>query len=734
MQDDSSDYESANDEGTEENSSVDTPDTEEAPSSEADDKELLARAHANFKIAQNAEKDIREEALEDYKFRAGEQWPEDIINARNQDHRPCLTINRIPQFVNQVINDIRQNRPSIMVSAMGNGANVDTAEVFEGLIRHIEYKSSADVAYDNGVEGQVTGGFGFWRVVTEYESPNSFNLEPRIKRVRNPFSVLLDPSYAEPDGSDANFGHVFDDISKAEFRALYPDSKMSQMADWDTLGANAEGWVSTDGCRISEYFERTWDRKKLFLLTNGDSVLEENLDQLIDDPNIFATDEKGEKVFRETLCPKVMWYKINAVEVLDRSEFPCKWIPIIPALGTEMIIEGERILEGVVRHARDPQRMYNFWATAETEMIALAPKAPFIAAAGQLEGHEDKWQSANIRNHPFLEYNPTSSDGKPCGPPTRNTYEPPVQAITNARMASAEDLKATTGIYDASLGQRSNEQSGVAIQRRTSQAQTSNFHFSDNVKRSIRHTGRILVDMIPKVYDTERTVRIIDAEDQQKIVKINAIFEENGQKVHHRMSIGDYDVVCDEGPSFQTKRQEAVASMLDLARAIPQQAMLFSDVMVRNMDWPGAREIADRIRRTLPPGVADQENGQAPIPQEVQQQMQQMQNMIKQLSTTVQEQNETIKTKKLELESKERIEAEKLQADFRIEMMRTDRAHAENVFKAEMALLDKKLSLIPPAPGITPEPANAGPEMGAANQPAQSEQVTQPSTGGNSPG
>lgn len=701
----------------------------ESQSSESD-AEILARAKRNFKIGIEAETEIRKEALEDYKFRSGEQWPEEIKKQRDQDKRPCLTINRLPTYVNQVVNDIRQNRPSINVDATGNGAQVETAEVFEGIIRHIEYISSADIAYDTAVEGQVTGGFGYWRVVTEYESENSFNLEPRIKRIRNPFSVVLDPSYSEPDGSDSNWGHIFDDLSRDEFKAQFPNCNLSQMADWSAPGNNSEGWVSKDGCRISEYFEKTWKQTKLYLLTNGDSILEEDLDQ-VQDPNLFATDDKGQRIKRDTSKPVVTWYKINGLEILDRRDWPGKWIPIIPVLGTEMIIEGERKLEGIVRHARDPQRMYNFWVSAETETIALAPKAPWIGMAGQFEGHEEKWETANTRNHAFLEYNETTSAGKPAPPPQRNVFEAPVQAITNARMSSAEDIKAVTGIFDASLGNRSNEVSGRAIQRRNAQAQTSNFHFSDNVKRSIRHTGRILVDIIPKVYDTARAVRIIDEEDQKEIVWVNRIFQEGGQDKIHKLDAGTYDVVCDEGPNYQTKRQEAVSAMLDLTRAVPESAKIFLDLMIQNMDWPGAKVIAERFRKTLPPQLLD-DGKQQDIPPAAQQQMQAMQQMIQRMTQQLSEQNQIINTKRLELESKERIEYEKLMADFRIEAMRTDREQSKTVFQEEMALLHKRLAMLPEVPNpTTPNPA-AG--LQGTAQPAQSELQQQPPTGGMPPG
>lgn len=696
-----------------------------------EDADIIARAMKNFKLAESAETEIRKEALEDYKFRAGEQWPEEIKNARENDKRPCLTVNQIPQFVNQILNDLRQSKPGINVNATGDHAREDTAEILQGLVRHIEYSSNADIAYARGSEGQVTGGFGFWRVITEYAHKTSFDLECRIKSIRNPFSVYLDPSGSEPDGSDTNWGLIFDDMIKQEFNALYPRSRLCAMGDWDSLNNTTAGWVTKDGTRFVEYFEKTLKPTKLLLLSNGKTILEEDLPKAgetlgnEDDgtPISLAKDAQGVPISRNTLSPKVMWYKLTAIEILERQEFPCDYIPIIPVYGTELIIEGERILEGIVRHARDPQRMYNFFASYEAETIALAPKAPWIGFAGQFENHEEKWETANVRNHAYLEVNDTSSDGKQVPLPQRNVYEPPVQAITNARQLCAGELKSTTGMYDPSLGRQSNEISGAAIRQRQAQSQTSNFHFADNQKRSVRHTGRILLNMIPRVYDTARTVRIIDAEDEQQIVKINQLFQEDGQHKKHDVTVGDYEVTVDEGPNYQTKRQEMVASALEIVRSSPGVFDRIGDLIVKEMDWSGSQAISDRLKKFLPPNIQD--DGGDQIPPQAKAQMAQMQQTMQAMQAEIVKQNQIISSKKMELESKERIEYEKLLADFRIEVMRNDALHAKTAFESEIKTLITHLNLMPPAPGIEP---NAG-APGAA-QPAQN----QPPTGGPSPG
>lgn len=730
MSEEDIDFDNPTDEADSDPDSAIKPEASEEEEQEKADRAIIERAKRNFKLAEEATREIRKEALDDLKFRAGDQWDDEIRNSRTRDKRPCLTFNRLPQFSNQVVNDIRQNRPSTLVSPTGDGASEDTAEIFEGLVRHIETASDADIATDVAVEMQVIIGFGYERIVTEYASEMSFDLEARVKQIPNPFSVHTDVSSIEPDGKDLNWGHIFDDLTRAEFKAQFPKAKLSQIDDWDSIGANQEGWVTTEGCRITEYFEKEFRSAELYLLSDGSTILKEDLPE---PPAVLPNDvglvrgSDGQPICRETLIPKVMWYKMTGIEILERQEFPSKYIPIIPYYGSRFMIEGERKIEGITRHAKDPQRMYNYMRSAEVEMIGLAPKAPYIGAEGQFEGHEENWETANTENHPYLEYNETTIDGKPVGPPQRQQFDPAIQTIVQSGAASAEDMKATTGIYDPSLGNRSNEVSGRAIERRTAQAQTSNYHFAGNAKRSIRHRGRILVDMIPRVYDTARTIRIIDAENEPQIVKINQIFMEEGstEPKIHRMNVGTYEVAIDEGPSYKTKRQEFVTSVLELVSRNPKLWDQIGDLLVKNMDWPGARAIADRLKKFLPPQLQDD---QTPIPPQAQQQIAQLTQLSQQLTAQLNEKTQIINTKKMELESKERMKYEELLADFRLMVMKLDAEHAQTAFTEELKLLKAKLDMFPASPAFDP---NAGGPAAAPSAPNEPQPM---STGGQPPG
>lgn len=651
------------------------------------DEKIIKEALARFKLAEEAESKIRIQALDDLKFRAGEQWPEDVKSERSRDGRPCLVINKIPQFIQQITNDQRQNRPSIKAHPVDDKADLETAKIIQGLIRHIEYNSNADVAYDTAFESAVVGGRGFFRVITEYADPDSFDQEILVKRIRNPFSVFFDPHSQEPDGSDANFGFVTEDLSKDEFISKYPKADLAKAGEWDSVGNTEPGWFTGDSCRVAEYFYREFKEIDLVLLSDGSSGPKDRLPKLL---------PEGVTVVRErtAMVPVIKWCKLNGNEILEKTEWLGKWIPIIPVYGAELDVDGERILEGVIRNAKDPARMYNYWASAETEAIALAPRAPFVAAEGQLEGYEDQWASANRKNHSVLKYKPISLGGVPVAPPQRNAFEPAVQAITQARMLASDDLKATTGIYDASLGNKSNETSGIAIQRRNTQAQTSNFHFVDNLTRSLRHTGRILIDLIPKVYDTARSARIIGENEEQKVIRVNEPFEENGKSVLYQLDVGKYDVTIDVGPSFASKRQEAATSMMEVTRSMPQLMQIAGDILVKNMDWPGAQELADRIKKTLPPGLADDPKKPSPLPPQVQQQMNQMNQMIESMTQQLQTANQKIETKSIELESRERIEMAKLETHATIELAKLTAKEDLQLLQYQIAELDARQKML----------------------------------------
>lgn len=568
---------------------------------------FLSEARKRFARCVEAEEKNREQALKAIKFRNLEQWPDDIKRARESDPegaRPCLVVDKLNQYINQVKNDQRQNRPAIKVRPVDDKGDKEVADIIQGIVRHIEDTSKADLAYDTAYEHAVDGGFGYWRVITEWCDENSFEQDIKIKRIRNRFSVHLDPEHQEPDGSDARYGFVTEWMDRDDFKAAYPNA---DPCDWESDGKDLKDWVEKDKVRIAEYFYLEPAKTKLVMLEDGTTLTEVELKELVAQglqPAVVKT--------RETTIHTVKWCKISGKERLEERDWPGKFIPIVEVVGNEIDIEGERHLSGMIRGAMDAQRIHNYASSSFVENVALAPKSPFTAAAGQIENFEDEWKSANRRNLSVLRYDPVTVDGHPVPPPVRQPM-PGISPGWQQVMANTEhDIQASLGMYSASLGEPSNEKSGKAILARQREGDVANFHYIDNLARSIRHTGRILVDLIPKIYDTARVARILGEDGTPDMAMLNPEQDkpvvQQGLKKVYNLNLGKYDVSVSVGPSYTTKRQEAAESMVELVRAQPELMTLVGDLMIRNMDWPGADQIADRLKTMLPPQIQQLES------------------------------------------------------------------------------------------------------------------------------
>ncbi len=666
---------------------------------------IVRLARDRFTAAEEAESEIRQRAAEDLRFRAGQQWDPRVLAQRQADKRPALVINRTTQFERQVTNEQRQAKPAIKVSPVDSGADRETADIFQGLIRHIEYDSGADAAYDTSLVSAVRGGLGYFRLITEYEAEDSFYLKLSVKRVRDPASVYLDPAAQEADRSDAEWGFIVGDgVSEERFKAEHPDCEPAK-----------GGWgnqTSTNGgsCQVVEYFYRERTDDEVLML--AEAALDETTGRPVpvgEPVTVFASDAAasperyaGHVVMgqRPTKRIRVKWVKIAGDTVIEETEFPSRWIPIFPVLGDEIYVDGKLILESLIRNMRDSQRMYNVMASSIVETIGLAPKAPWVGVKGQFAGVEHKWAQASSRNIPYLEYEAKTIGGTLAPPPQRQAFEAPIAAMTQAMMFASDDMKATTGIYDSALGNRSNEQSGRAINARKQGSQTATYHFPDNLARALRHAGRVMVDAIPRVYSDARIVRILGEDQAEKMVAINGAPPPKGQHRAFDLGAGTYDVTVSMGPSFATKRQEAAETQMEFIQAYPNAAALIGDLLAENMDWPGAEKIAKRLKRALPPGIAEPDESQKADPaqlmsalQQMQQQGQHYQQMIDQLSQSVHVLQDQLDSKDRDNATKERIALIQTQATLAATAAKLDSEEALAMLEHQVALITKRLEL-----------------------------------------
>lgn len=667
------------------------------PSKSGEEDDLLSAALDDFHACEEAESTNRQSAIADIRFaRLGEQWDSTDVQIRKEEGRPCLTINKLPTYIRQVVNDARQNKPSIKVHAADSGADPATADLMNGLIRNIEYMSNADTAYDTATECAVTGGFGYLRVSMDYAYDDAFDMDLCIKRVSNPFAIYGDPNSREADSSDWDKAFVIDQLTKAQFEAQWDDKSKVNWDDSSWAGLMGTCWRGDETITVAEWWTREEVDRPIVLLSDG-SV--HDLEDMQSEQMQFLLQTGQIKVVRQRMAKscKVTQRFMSGAEILETRDWPGRYIPIIPVYGEEFDVEGKRYFRSLVHNSIDSQVMYNVWRSTSVELVALAPRVPYIGEQGAFDHDIDRWNTANSKSHPFLEY----TKGKQ--PPQRQPLDmgSAAGALQEALNAS-DDIKSTLGLFDASIGQRSNETSGRAIMARQREGDVSTFHFIDNMSRAIRHTGRILIDLIPKVYSGERIIRVIGEDGTQEAKPINQQYQqkdpktgqpmvdEQGQPIMaiHDLTVGKYDLTVTTGPSFTSRREEAAASMTEMVRAFPASAPIVMPELAKQLDWPGADKIADKME-SLAAGPQ--------IPDEVKKQMQEMQAQLQQMA----QENQALKADKsekiAEIEADQQIQMMKIESEQKIAAAKIQSSQQVEFYKAQnqAALAASKLQQRP---------------------------------------
>jgi len=663
-------------------------------------EKFLAQSVARQRMASDAEAYNRKEGMIDVLMVDGEgQWDPTVRSKREAKKRPCLTINRFLPMIAHVANEQRSAELSIKIDPTGNGSDKETAEIKQGLIKHIEYDSTADTVYDEAYDRMLEKGWSWFRIVTQYESEKSFDQKMVIQGFDNDFNVYVDPTAVEPTRKDIKWGHIVEDMPVGEYMSEYPKSKLAaaSLTGMMSIGDDAPDWVTNGTIRVAEYYYVDEEEAELFQLADGSGKFE---DELTADDQLLM-DENDKAITRMSSRKKIMWCKHNAMEILDGNDDKTagrliggKWIPLIMVQGRRKNIRGQVRLSGLVRANRDAQRMYNYWVTAFTEMIALAPKSPFVAEAQQVAKYKAIWDSANEEAWPYLPYDAVEKGGQLVGAPQRNSVDPPVQAMIMAIRQADNDLKLGFNIFDASLGQRGPQESGKAIDARKMESESGNFNWLDNMRRAVQHCGQVALDMMPYYYDAARTISVTRADKKQDQVLINAMFKDkkDGKKKKYDMTVGDYACVVSVGPKDGTKRQQAVSSMMDLVKADPAIFKLIGDIIVEHMDWPDSAVIVKRLRQSLPPGMlesTDDQTDEQVAKQALQAKFQALSAQHEQLVGALEKANETIKTKAQEIASKERIVALQEQVKLAGLMQKGD----IEVFRAEVARIQQELDL-----------------------------------------
>ncbi len=655
--------------------------------------DIVDKAKKDYLAAKDYWGQIYKFAKDDLLFlsdKEGAQWDDKAYNLRKRKNRPALQIDKLTQYVNQVSNDIRMNTPSINVIPHGGGADIETAEIYQGLIRDIEYNSSADDAYDYAVNSAIKCSIGFFRVDHRYKDDEGFDQELYIERVVNPLAVVIDPSSVNPDGSDAKCAWVLDEMTLKEFKERFPGAQPSSFDDEEPVKED-------DTVVLCEYFKIKEVPVTLAQLPDG-AVVE------------FEEGAPFEVVQTRESTKKIVYrYHMSGAEVLKETTFPGKYIPIVPVYGEEAWIDGERHIHSLIRKAKDPQRRYNFWASTEAEMLMKAPKSTIIAVGGTTENYAEDYKDPD--NAIVLRFDQYDAKGNPAPPPQINPGPQVPTGIVNAMMQASEDIKATLGLYDAFIGQRSNETSGVAIKQRQMEGDRAVYHYGDNLVRSITHMGRILVSAIPEIYNGPRVVSIIGKEEDSDKVGINGAMVE-GQERAFFLTEGQYNVRVTTGASFATMRQEAAEFFQQVIQSQPQLMQVAGDLMFKYMDFPGAQALAERIKKTIPPQLLDDE-GQDPAVVALQQENEALKQQLMAASQQVEEKQTELQIKAQDTVVKAQSEQSRNQIELaKLELERQKMAQEFELKKAELALKAAELD--------QREQADMAARQDAANQLPQS--------------
>lgn len=577
-----------------------------------DDEDIIREAHKRFIKCEKWEAIARRRWQEDWQFANGDsennfQWPDQLYVARTTNERPALTINKVRQHNLQIINDAKQNKTGIKYRPIGDGATAESADVLEGIVRHIQDVSKANNGRGTAIEFQVTCGLGWTRVVTDYESSDTFDQEIYIRPVDDPLSVFLDPDTCEKDGSDARFGFVFQDRPRDEVRDEYPDLDLPVS---NAVDGHDAGWLRDDHVRIAEYYRVKEDKDELIGTPEGVAKLKSLLDpEFIKILEEQAKAQGQELQRRPVMRKRLEWFKIVGDKIVERQKPPGKTVPLVPWIGAQVVIQGQMDRYGHTRHLKDPQRMLNYNRSAAVEFGALQSKTPYTAPVRAIEGLETYWETANRENHSVLPYNDIDDNGQPIEKPERQ--QPPTSApvFIEGAQAAERDMMIASGQYEAELGAPSNEVSGKAINERQRQGDRATYHFIDNQAIAIRREGQIILELIPEIYDTPRVKRILGEDGEESQVHIDPgapqaqMAMQRGDQITRVLNprIGRYEVVSDVGPDYATQRQEAFNAIVQVITQAPQLLGVIGDLLFKVADFPLADEIAERLKPGLQP-------------------------------------------------------------------------------------------------------------------------------------
>jgi hypothetical protein len=642
------------------------------------DKEILKQAKRRYDECYHHWNHMQNENTELLEFISGEQWT--AITRQNFENQgyAAMTSNRLPTFLRQITNELVKNTPEGQIDPRTD-ADKGKADVLNDLIRNIQEESHAKVAYCKAAEMAAAVGIGYFRIMTKFKDNKSMDQEIIIEPIDDVNTVMLDPNHKGLCGQDCEYAFISTTLTVDEYQRKYGKTKLGRKLRGDQTGEDLtdelkdvswskseKKWTEKNQVLIAEYYFKDYSKKTLYQVFDsrtGKTFTTYNKEDIQDDMTILQS--------RDLEIPVVRWCKLNDMEVLEQTEWPGCYIPVVCVKADEYWIAGKRTLVGAVKPAIEAQVELNYAKSWRGMLLQMSPTAPWILTAAQVKDYEEDWKNANVAKFAYLTYNVDATGGSVAPPPQRNTFEAPIQSASLLVEGAENDLKAIFGTFDPN-NQMVAPESGKAILARQDQSYNSNYHFYNNLSRSIEHGVCIMIEAVPVVYDTPREITLLSQDGKKRTVSINQPNEQG--VVEYDLTVGDYTVSIQTGPSFGTKRQEMAEAVMDLIAAYPNAAPAIADLAVRQMDWAGADKIADSLEAMVPPQVlaarkVDPKNAAAMVPS-LQGQLAAAQQQIQVLNMQAQ---------------KHTAEMDKAASDIKVEMLQADtemkKAQLDNDFK-----------------------------------------------------
>lgn len=667
-----------------------------------------------WKMVSTNEADQRANDLADLEFEGGAHWDPVAKAAREAAGKPCFTVDLLSGTIKQVTNQARSARPGIVVTPRGNGATKETAQIWQAILRRIETNSNADYAYTWANQHQVKMGHGYWRILPYFPSQDSDEQDIKIAWIDNQQSVFLGPA-TEPDGSDRKWAFIPEKMLRTDYIARFGESaSITGGRDFSGIGAGPAEWLSKDTVTVVEYLYIEESTKDRHTLSDGTYVFDDMLKRGPQkrDKGKYAQGDpvlpKGLSVkrTRKIATKTVKWCLLNgAMEVLEETIIPGQYIPIVEIIGERRNIDGKVDKRGMVRMAKGPAITTDYLESTVVEIISIGTKSRWLIAEGQTEDHEDMWATANRKNWDSLIYKEVSVGGTVVGPPIPIDREPPIQATVEAAQRAAMQQRAILGYVDVQAdeqGPQGSAVSGRAISARKLQQEMQSSDYMDGLGRGVRLTAKIAHSMARDgVYETPRILRVIGVDEKEFEVLTHAGPEQQDEAtamhtdtIKHVLDItaGDYDFAFSPGKSFQSQRQEATDAMTSLFSADPELVKVGGDIWIGSQDWPGAQELAARLKKANP--LAQDDDQQQPLPPKVQQRLQSLDQYAQAAHEQIQQLNQIIAAKQLELQSAEKIAAENNDTKLEIAQIAAGQKTDVETMKAQLAKLADMVALV----------------------------------------